>query len=58
MKVKNFQNLKSDYLYLNLKVKIFRKLKSETKLSKSNVALEIMVKVKDWGGNNELKHEN
>jgi len=32
------------------------KLKSETKLSKSNVALEIMVK--DWGGNNELKHEN
>jgi hypothetical protein len=54
VKVKNFQNLKSDYL--NLKVKIFRKLKSETKLSKSNVALEIMVK--DWGGNNELKHEN
>ena len=30
--------------------------KFSTKLSKSNVALEIMVK--DWGGNNELKHEN
>ena len=43
----NFQNLK--VIDLNLKVKIFRKLKSETKLSESNVALEIMVK--DWGGN-------
>jgi len=46
VKVKNFQNLKA--IDLNLKVKIFRKLKSETKLSESNVALEIMVK--DWGG--------
>jgi len=48
VKVKSFQNLKLKAIDLNLKVKIFRKLKSETKLSESNVALEIMVK--DWGG--------
>jgi len=46
--VKNFQNLKA--IDLNLKVKIFRKLKSETKLSESNVALEMEIMVKDWGG--------
>ena len=31
-------------------MKIFRKLKSETKLSESNVALEMEIMVKDWGG--------
>jgi hypothetical protein len=48
--VKSFQNLKLKAIDLNLKLKIFRKLKlkSETKLSESNVALEIMVK--DWVG--------
>ena len=46
--MKSFQNLKLKAIDLNLKLKIFRKLKSETKLSESNVALEIMVK--DWVG--------